>query len=149
VEYRGIISDDTEGIKNECRVKRMDVELMLARQELEEYKKQKIDTLPSVWDLYNIGVDLGVVAGDIVNNLNILKNYLKTISRYIHSLEWLTNHIQDYDKTIFLVKEIEKVQEIRKSDNIDYTIKDSDTLFENSLKGFEKISTIISLLKKL
>ncbi|KPJ81223.1 MAG: hypothetical protein AMS17_19780 [Spirochaetes bacterium DG_61] len=149
MEYRGIISDDTEGIKNECRVKRMDVELMLARQELEEYKKQKIDTLPSVWDLYNIGVDLGVVAGDIVNNLNILKNYLKTISRYIHSLEWLTNHIQDYDKTIFLVKEIEKVQEIRKSDNIDYTIKDSDTLFENSLKGFEKISTIISLLKKL
>ena len=149
MEYRGIISDDTEGIKNECRVKRMYVELMLARQELEEYKKQKIDTLPSVWDLYNIGVDLGVVAGDIVNNLNILKNYLKTISRYIHSLEWLTNHIQDYDKTIFLVKEIEKVQEIRKSDNIDYTIKDSDTLFENSLKGFEKISTIISLLKKL
>ncbi len=149
VEYRGIISDDTEGIKNECRVKRMDVELMLARQELEEYKKQKIDTLPSVWDLYNIGVDLGVAAGDIVNNLNILKTHLKTVSRYILSLEWLTNHIQDYDETIFLVKEIEKVQELRKSDNIDYIIKDSDTLFENTLKSFEKISTIISLIKKL
>lgn len=149
VEYRGIISDDTEGIKNECRVKRMDVELMLARQELEEYKKQKIDTLPLVWDLYNIGVDLGVAAGDIVNNLNILKTHLKTVSRYILSLEWLTNHIQDYDETIFLVKEIEKVQELRKSDNIDYIIKDSDTLFENTLKSFEKISTIISLIKKL
>ena len=152
IEYRGIISDDTEKIKNELQVKQLDVELMVAQQELKELHQtgQFRSAKPAAWEgFHGIGNELTHPIGDIMNNLNILKNYLMVLEEYIRALEWLTNHIQDYDETIFLVNEIQKVENLKENRNIDYILEDSEHLFNASMKGFSRIFSLISRLKTL
>ncbi len=150
VEYRGVISDDTERIKNELQIKRLDVELMIAHQQLEEYKKEeRLQTgMPEGGtNNFKMGKELSNSIGDLTNTFNILKNYHKELTDYMKSLEWLVNHIEDYDETIFLVKEIHKIQKIKRNKNINYILEDSKKLFESSLKNFKRISSIVSRLK--
>lgn len=150
VEYRGVISDDTERIKSELQIKRLDVELMVARQQLEEYKKEerlKPGMPGGGKNDFEMGKELSNPIGDLTNNYNILKNYHKELIDYMKSLEWLVNHIEDYDETIFLVKEIHKIQKIKRNKNINYILEDSKKLFESSSKNFKRISSIISRLK--
>jgi hypothetical protein len=150
VEYRGVISDDTERIKSELQIKRLDVELMVAHQQLEEYKKEERlkPGMPGRGpNDFEMGKELSNPIGDLTNSYNILKNYHKELIDYMQSLEWLVNHIEDYDETIFLVKEIHKIQKIKRNKNINYILEDSKKLFESSSKNFKRISSIISRLK--
>jgi PAS domain S-box-containing protein len=151
VEYRGIISDDTEKIKNELRVKQIDVELMISNQELERVKKSSrlpVEIPEGGKKSHGIGTELSSPVGDVVNNFNILKNYLGELMGYVKSLEWLVNHIQDYDETIFLVNEIQKVQDIKRNKNIEYILEDTENLLNISSRDFARITSLISRLKK-
>jgi PAS domain S-box-containing protein len=150
VEYRGVISDDTDRIKTELQIKRLDVELMIAHQQLEEYKKEerlKPEMIGGGTNDLEMGKELSNPIGDLTNSYNILKNYHKELIDYMKSLEWLVNHIEDYDETIFLVKEIHKIQKIKRNKNINYILEDSKKLFESSSKNFKRISSIIGRLK--
>lgn len=151
VEYRGIISDDTERIKGEMKIKQMDVELMVAHQELELIKSaagfQQGNT--AVTNTQGIGNELSHPVGEVINNFNILKNYFHEIHEYVRSLELLVNHIQDYDETIFLVNQIQRVQQLKKNKNVDYLLEDTENLLNISSKDFTRISSIVSRLKHL
>jgi PAS domain S-box-containing protein len=149
VEYRGIISDDTERIKGEMKIKQMDVELMVAHQELELIKSAAgfQQGNRTVTNTQGIGNELSHPVGEVINNFNILKNYFHEIHEYVRSLELLVNHIQDYDETIFLVNQIQRVQQLKKNKNVDYLLEDTENLLNISSKDFTRISSIVSRLK--
>jgi PAS domain S-box-containing protein len=149
VEYRGIISDDTERIKGEMKIKQMDVELMVAHQELELIKSAAgfQQGNRAVTNTQGIGNELSHPVGEVINNFNILKNYFHEIHEYVRSLELLVNHIQDYDETIFLVNQIQRVQQLKKNKNVDYLLEDTENLLNISSKDFTRISSIVSRLK--
>ncbi len=149
VEYRGIISDDTERVKSEMKIKQMEVELMVAHQEVELLKSAVGVHMrsKSATDTQGLGNELSHPVGEVTNNFNILKNYFQEIHEYVRSLEWLVNHIEDYDETIFLVNEIQRVQKLKKNKNVDYLIEDAENLLNVSSKDFFRISSIVSRLK--
>jgi PAS domain S-box-containing protein len=149
VEYRGILSDDTERVKGEMKIKQMDVELMVAHQELELLKSSngfRQGGKPAM-DAREIGNELFHTVGKINNNFHIMKNSLHVIGEYVRSLEWLVNHIQDYDETIFLVNEIQRVQNLRKNKNLDFLIEDTENLLKNSSNDFNRITSVVTRLK--
>jgi PAS domain S-box-containing protein len=154
MEYIGIIRDDTERIKNERLLKKMMVELMVTNQKLEQIKTQASQSeqgrMAAVMQL------LGSIAHELDNsiefmesNFKIMTNYMKVIENYIKSLEYLANHIQDYDETMHLVNEIQKVKDLKQRENIEYILKDTKELFESTLKGAGKITNIANNLRRI
>ena len=150
VEYRGIISDDTERVRGEMKIKQMEVELMVAHQEVELLRCTAglHQGSKAVADTQGIGNELSHPVGEVINNFNILKKYFHDIHEYVRSLESLVNHIEDYDETVFLVNAIQKVQKLKKNKNIDYLIEDAESILNVSSKRFSRISSIVSRMKR-